>query len=361
MVTGVINGRTSTLLAAMNLLVFTLLTTSALTGTLSFNKKKLINTLVLIVVIIFTSIGVTRLYFGLAVKNEYTKDRILSRMHVKNNPPPRFVYKEVPAKLKTGSNRVAYINNIRKRGKLLVGYNPDSLPFSFFNAADELVGFDVEMALILANELNVDAEFVPFQYDTLAHQLNRGEFDIAMSGISMSTSRIEALNFSDPYLELTVALIVRDHRRNEFLNLESIRKIEGLTVAIVKDKSYIQRIEELLPGVEVIELESNREFFERNVGNWDALITNAEAGSAWTLMYPQYTVVIPKPNVATFPLGYAVAKGNQDLLNFLNNWIQIKKNGTQMKAAYNFWILGRGAVPKQPRWSVIRNVLKWVE
>ena len=111
----------------------------------------------------------------------------------------------------------------------------------------------------------------------------------------------------------------------------------------------------------MIELESNREFFERNVGNWDALITNAEAGSAWTLMYPQYTVVIPKPNVATFPLGYAVAKGNQDLLNFLNNWIQIKKNGTQMKAAYNFWILGRGAVPKQPRWSVIRNVLKWVE
>jgi len=42
-------------------------------------------------------------------------------------------------------------------------------------------------------------------------------------------------------------------------------------------------------------------------------------------MYPQYTVVIPKPNIETFSLGYAVAKGNQDLLNFLNNWIQIKK------------------------------------
>ncbi|MEJ2177748.1 MAG: ABC transporter substrate-binding protein, partial [Gammaproteobacteria bacterium] len=107
--------------------------------------------------------------------------------------------------------------------------------------------------------------------------------------------------------------------------------------------------------------ESNREFFERNVGNWDALISSAEAGSAWTLMYPQYTFVIPKPNISTYPLGYAVAKGNQDLLNFLNNWIQIKKNGTQAKAAYNFWILGRGAVPKQPRWSVVRNVLNWVK
>jgi ABC-type amino acid transport substrate-binding protein len=217
------------------------------------------------------------------------------------------------------------------------------------------------MALMLANELNVDLEFIPFRYDTLPDQLNRGEFDIAMSGISMSTSRIETLNFSDPYLELTVALVVRDHRRDEFINFESIRKIEGLTVTLVKDKSYLQRVEKLLPRAEVIELESNREFFERNVGSWDALITSAEVGSAWTLLFPQYTVVIPKPNIATYPLGYAVAKGNQDLLNFLNNWIQIKKNGTQMKAAYNLWILGQGAVPKQPRWSVIRNVLKWVK
>jgi ABC-type amino acid transport substrate-binding protein len=282
-------------------------------------------------------------------------------MHIKENPLPLKVYKEVPGKLKTGSGGVADINKIRKRGKLLVGYTSDSLPFTFFNAADELVGFDVEMALILANELNVDVEFVPFQYDTLADQLNRGEFDIAMSGISMSTSRIEAVNFSDPYLELTVAFIVRDHRRDEFLNPESIRNIKGLTVTIVKDKSYVRRIEELIPGVEVIELDTNREFFERNVGNWDALITSAEAGSAWTLMFPQYTVVIPKPNISKYPLGYAVAKGNQDLLNFLNNWIQIKKNGTQMKNAYNLWILGRGAVPKKPRWSIVRNVLKWVK
>ena len=361
MVTGVINGRTSTLLAAMNLLVFTLLTTSALTGTLSFNKKKLINTVALIVVIMFTSIGVTRLYFSLAVKNEYTKDRILSRMHIKDDPFSQVVHKEVHVKLKAGGDMPADIGKIRKRGKLMVGYNPDSLPFSFFNDADELVGYDVEMAHMLANELNVDVEFVPFQYETLADQLNRGEFDIAMSGISMSTSRIEVVNFSDPYLKLTVAFIVRDHRRDEFINPESIRKIERLTVTIVKDKSYVQRIEELLPGVEVIELESNREFFERNVGSWDALLTSAEVGSAWTLMYPQYTTVIPKPNIETFPLGYAVAKGNHDLLAFLNNWIQIKKNSTRMKAVYNFWILGQDAVPKQPRWSVIRNVLKWVE
>jgi hypothetical protein len=57
----------------------------------------------------------------------------------------------------------------------------------------------------------------------------------------------------------------------------------------------------------------------------------------------------------------AAQSKTHDLLAFLNNWIQIKKNTPQMKAAYNFWILGQEAVPKKPRWSVIQNVLKWVE
>ena len=35
-------------------------------------------------------------------------------------------------------------------------------------------------------------------------------------------------------------------------------------------------------------------------------------------------------------------------------------NGT-LDAAYKYWILGQNAVPHQPRWSIIRNVLHWVE
>ena len=95
--------------------------------------------------------------------------------------------------------------------------------------------------------------------------------------------------------------------------------------------------------------------------DWDALIASAEAGSAWTLIYPQYMVVNTKPGIATFPLGFEEAKGSQDLLNFLNNWLQIKKNSQQVKAVYDFWILGQGAVSKKPSWSVIRNVLKLVK
>jgi ABC-type amino acid transport substrate-binding protein len=78
-------------------------------------------------------------------------------------------------------------------------------------------------------------------------------------------------------------------------------------------------------------------------------------------LYPDYSVVVPKPDFAFLPLGYPIAKGDQDMVNFLNHWIDLKKKDKTIEKFYNYWILGRGAVEKKPRWSVIRNVLHWVD
>ncbi len=91
------------------------------------------------------------------------------------------------------------------------------------------------------------------------------------------------------------------------------------------------------------------------------LAISAEAGSAWSLLYPQYGVVIPKPRIATYPAGYGVAMGNQNLLIYLNNWLTVTKNSNRARRAYDRWILGKGAEEKKPRWSVIRNVLHLVK
>jgi hypothetical protein len=39
----------------------------------------------------------------------------------------------------------------------------------------------------------------------------------------------------------------------------------------------------------------------------------------------------------------------------------LKKRDRTIDTLYDYWILGKNAVPKQPRWSVIRNVLHWVK
>jgi ABC-type amino acid transport substrate-binding protein len=219
------------------------------------------------------------------------------------------------------------------------------------------------MAHRLARELGVTLEFIPFQGSTMAQQLEDDHFDIAIGGIPMLTPILEKVNFSDPYLDATLALIVKDHRRKEFARLEDLKRMVGLRVGIraAYGDYYQTKVEERFSRVKLIKLQSLRDFFEQEGDELDALLTSAEAGAAWTLLYPEYEVVVPQGATETLPVGYAMAYGDDQLNAFMNRWIELKKRDKTIERLYNYWILGQGATQKKPRWSIIRNVLHWVE
>lgn len=68
-------------------------------------------------------------------------------------------------------------------------------------------------------------------------------------------------------------------------------------------------------------------------------------------------MAIPQPDVLAIPLAYPMAWGDPELVSFINTWIELKKKDKTMATLYDYWILGTNAVPKPPRWSVLRNVL----
>ena len=93
----------------------------------------------------------------------------------------------------------------------------------------------------------------------------------------------------------------------------------------------------------------------------DALLTTAEQGSAWSLLYPNYKVMIPEEPLGDDFVAYPLAKGNPDFARYLDTWLMMAKTGNKAEAEYNYWILGKDPKLEQPRWSVIRDVLHWVE
>ncbi len=362
--TGIVNRRFATLLAGMNQLTFTLLATCAITGLLSINWRKLFRFALLSVMLTVGVVAGTRFVLSFSATDAYSKDKVLAGMHLLNDPVEVVVHKTPPSDFGVVDKEKSHLKRILERGVLRVGYNPDRLPFTFFNNAGELVGFDVGMAHRLAKELGVSLEFIPFEVDTMAKQLNGDHFDVIMAGLPMFTPRLETMSFSDPYLDVTFAFVVKDNRREEFATVEKIMTTRGhgLTFGVRGGYEYYSnRAKESLPLAKVVQLESYRDFFEDNTGEVDALVTSAEVGSAWTLLYPEYQVVVPKPVLSLLPLGYAVALGNTEMADFLNHWIDLKKKDRTIEKTYNYWILGQGVTIKEPRWSIIRNVLHWVE
>ena len=252
------------------------------------------------------------------------------------------------------------MERINKTGAIRVGYVPNRIPFSYFNTVGELVGFDIDLAHKLAKDFEWNIEFIPIDHEKMAQQLKTGIYDIVMSGIAMTSHRLGEMAFSDPYLDTTAALIVKDFRKDDFATIEKVRELENLTIAIPdRDKNLREGLKQLYPNAQIVMLDTPVDYFEENFPNLDALLSTAEGGSAWTLLYPKFHAVVIKPETHKIPLAYPIAGGDRVMADIINKWIYLAKDSPSFKRKYDYWIMGIGAEEPGPRWSVMRNVLGW--
>jgi len=103
--------------------------------------------------------------------------------------------------------------------------------------------------------------------------------------------------------------------------------------------------------------DSQRVFFKATGEGFDALMHAAESGSAWTLIYPRYTVAVPHPDVLRVPLGYAVARGDVRMRDFLDAWILLKQRGRTIGSLFGYWFESKGPTRRERRWSIAGDVL----
>ena len=358
---GVINSRFGTLVAAMHTLVVALLGTCAMTGALRWNRARVIRYAAVTVVLTGAVLGSTHLVFSRALEQGYTKDEVLIGMHLLHDPVPAVVQRQ-PSTVRTEPTTGPLLEVISQRGTLRVGYFPGSMPFAFFNERNDLVGLDIDLAHQLAEELALGLEFVPVSRDHLSDQMAEGHCDIVMSGVAVTTLRASRVLFSDHYLAETLALVVPDGVRDRFAAWDGIRAMRRLTLAIPDVQYYVDMIRDRLPDAEFRTIHNLADLFEGRTGSdIDAFVLPAERGSAWTLMHPQFSVVVPEPGIVKIPLAYPIARHDQAFASFINTWIALKRDDGTIDALYRYWVLGQNASPPQPRWSIIRNVLHWVD
>jgi ABC-type amino acid transport substrate-binding protein len=352
---GVINSRFGTLVAAVHALVVALLGTCAMTGALRWDRRRAVRYLIVTLILTTITIGGTRLLFARVVPQTYTKDQVLASMHI-HRPVEAVVHREP---VDRPPESAAVLDAIRTRSMLRVGYMPNSLPYAYFNTHGDLVGFDIEMAHRLASELRVKLEFVPISPRSWQADVESGSCDIIMSGVVLTPLRAIRTLYTMPYLDETLALIVLDRDRARFTEWNTIAAAPQLTMAIPDIPYYIDKVGELLPHASIERFDDINALLSTRQPYFDAVAFPAERGSAWTLIYPQYSVVVPQPSRIRVPLAYPIAKHDQTLASFINSWIELKEKDGTVETLYSYWILGRDAEPAKRRWSIIRDVLHW--
>ena len=218
----------------------------------------------------------------------------------------------------------------------------------------------VAVATLLARDMGVSVEFVPFRKKELADGLDKGYFDIAVSGLAVNIEDMQKVIYSIPVMELNRSLVVADHRVKEFSSVENLHAHPAFTLAYVEYDDVIKKARPDFPNVTFKEIDDYKAYFTQTPGTYDSLLISAQAGSAWTLFFPHYGVTAINRRFS-YPTAYAIAQDNPRLLRFVDNWLELQQVSGEQQRIYDYWILGRGAVQKTARWSVIRDVLGWVD
>lgn len=129
------------------------------------------------------------------------------------------------------------------KDKLTVCTHLPYKPFQF-NEGGEVVGFDVDMMDLVAEELGVEQEIIdtPFEGIQSGESLNTGKCDIAAAGMTITEERAKVIDFSEPYFDATQALLVKTGS-----GITSLEDLAGKSVAVQEGTTGEEYVNENAP------------------------------------------------------------------------------------------------------------------
>jgi ABC-type amino acid transport substrate-binding protein len=354
--TSVINSRFGTLTAAVHTVALALIGSAAIAGSLRLESKRLIRYGLTTLALTVATIGGLQVAFHTLLYHEFKgADVVYGMTNLLNNDPSTIV-RAGPAAATTQP----VLDEVRARGVLRVGFVARRMPFAFRNGHGELVGFDVELAHLLARDIGVKVEFIEFPAGELAGAVSSGAADIGIGGMPLTPRLAMDTLYSEPYLDETLAFVVKDHLRGRFEHWESIAKIRDITIGLPPLPYYETQLRARLPEVPLKNFSPNEDPLSDRAG-FEAVALPAERGSVLTMLNPKWTVVVPQPGVVKIPLAFPLARHDRPWATVINTWVEMKKRDGTFEALYDHWILGKATQKDKPRWSVIRDVLHWVK
>jgi len=221
------------------------------------------------------------------------------------------------------------INEIMKRGKLLVGLEAGYMPFEMRDKQGKIVGFDVDMTTAMAKAMGVEVEYVNTAWDGIIASLLTQKFDIIASGMTITQERNLKINFAKPYITVGQTILLNKKLAGTIKSYQQLNNPK-YTIASKLGTTGEQAVKRMIPRAKYMSYETEQEgSMEVINGRIDAFIYDLPFNAIMASSKGKGKIVhLDKP--FTFePLGWAIRKGDPDFLNWLNNFMyQIENDGT---------------------------------
>jgi polar amino acid transport system substrate-binding protein len=234
------------------------------------------------------------------------------------------------------------VDEIIKRGKVIIAVDPTSAPFGVSGADGQPDGYDVDVAKLVAKNLGVQLELVPVTSTNRIPYLLTNRVDMVISLFSITPERALQVAFSIPYAGVGTIIAGRKDRA-----LTSVDQLKGLKVGVPRGTIPDILLTKLAPeGTQIMRYDDEATSIQAMVtGQVDAL------GSSTTALRILNRGKAEKEFETKIVLtenhfGVGVRRGQADLLRWLNTMIYAIKNNGELNAICEKWTDEKlGALP----------------
>lgn len=228
------------------------------------------------------------------------------------------------------------INQVIKKGVLRVGIST-FVPWTMADKNGEFIGFEIDVAKRLAQDLGVEVEFVPTEFAGIIPALLTGKFDIIVGSMSIRMDRALKVNFSLPYDYSGMDILASKTKAEGFKTLEDFNKPE-VTIALRSGAASIPAVKKHLPKAELRFFDDEAMVIQEvAAGRAHAMISSMPLPAFKALEEPdKFFAPLDKPFTHE-SIAFAVKKGDPDSLNVLDTWVRMATNDGWLEERHQYW------------------------
>lgn len=218
-----------------------------------------------------------------------------------------------------GNSAAAFrtVDQIKESGEIKIGVFSDKNPFGYVDNSGEYQGYDVYYAKRIAQDLGVTLTLVPVEAASRVEFLETAKVDIILANFTVTPERAEKVDFALPYMKVALGVVSPDSAV-----IKSAEELNGKTLIVVKGTTAETYFTENYPEVKLQKYdEYNEAYSALQDGRGDAFSTDNTEVLAWAMANPGFTVGVESLG-STDAIAGAVSKGNETLLNWMNDEIK---------------------------------------
>jgi polar amino acid transport system substrate-binding protein len=211
------------------------------------------------------------------------------------------------------------MDKIIREKQFKIGFIPSPPSTIKDPASGQLKGFGVDAMRFICTTLNVEPVFVETTWANFVSGLNSGQFDLSIAGTFATILRAGAVQFTKPIWYLGYSAVAK-RGDTRFAKPADLNR-EGIKIALIQGGASVEYARENWPKAEHILLATGNltaPFIEVAAGRADVGVEDAWQARRFAAVQPGVTDLFGNEPYNVLPINWAIKRGNQDLVEFMN-------------------------------------------